>query len=302
MKHIIAHNKSQARKTILRQILPVLISTAALAGALLSGCNHPAVPPAQPITATISAAKTKASTALTPGKPETTGNLALAGLHPVARQFVNGPTDIKRVALTFDAGADDTAVPLLLKTLAEHHVHCTFFLTGAFCKKFPTQCKAIADAGMELGNHSFTHPHFTQRSDAQIKTEISTAEDEIVKVCGRSPRPLFRYPFGDNDKRVRALVASLGYQSIYWTVDSLDSVGKPKNADAVATRIIAKIKPGSITLMHVSRVESAKSLPRIFDYLDKQGIQVVPVSELLLSSASQRKPHILAQNHPSMLR
>ena len=235
-------------------------------------------------------------------KPAHSGNLALAGFHASARQFVNGPTDINRVALTFDAGADDTAVPLLLKTLVEHHVHCTFFLTGAFCKRFPNQCKAIADAGMELGNHSYNHPHFTQRTDAQIKVEISTAEAEIAKVCGRSPRPLFRYPFGDNDKRVRDLVASLGYQSIYWTLDSLDSVGKPKNADYVAGRIISKIKPGSITLMHVSRVESAKSLPRIFDYLDKQGIQVVPVSELLLSSVTQRKPHTLAQNPPSTRR
>jgi peptidoglycan/xylan/chitin deacetylase (PgdA/CDA1 family) len=266
--------------------------------ALLVGCHQAVTPAASPTKSVVAGVPTTLGTAA--GKPFEVGNLALAGFHPSARQFVNGPKDMKRVALTFDAGADDTAVPLLLKTLAEHHVHCTFFLTGAFCSKFPVQCKAIADAGMELGNHSFHHPHFTQRTDAQIKTEILSAEDEIKKVCGRSPRPLFRYPFGDNDKRVRAKVTSLGYQAIYWTLDSLDSVGKPKDADFVAARILSKIKPGSITLMHVSRVESAKSLPRIFDYLDKQGIQIVPISELLLSSVNQRKPHILAQNRPSM--
>src|SRR5580700_5079986 len=37
------------------------------------------------------------------GKSVYTGNLALAGFRPSARLFVNGPTDIKRVALTFDA-------------------------------------------------------------------------------------------------------------------------------------------------------------------------------------------------------
>ena len=102
-------------------------------------------------------------------------------------------------------------------------------------------------------------------------------------MCGRGARPLFRYPFGDSDRRVRAVVAGEGYQGIHWTLDSLDSVGKPKDADFVVKRILSKIKPGSITLMHVSRVESAKSLPQIFDYLDSQGIEVVPVSELLLS-------------------
>jgi len=232
-------------------------------------------------------------------KPANVVNVAFVGFRPSAREFVSGPGDVKRVALTFDAGADDTAVPLLLQTLSEHNVHCTFFLTGAFCKQFPKQCKAIAEAGMELGNHSFHHPHFTQRTDAQIKEEILGAEAEIVKVCGRGAKPLFRYPFGDSDKRVRAVVASLGYQGIRWTLDSLDSVGKPKNSDFVTARILSKIKPGSITLMHVSRVESAKSLPRIFEYLDKSGIQVVPVSELLLSSSTQSKPHILAQNPPS---
>jgi len=227
------------------------------------------------------------------------GNAALSGFHPSPRLFVSGSTHIKRVALTFDAGADDTAVPLLLKTLAEHRVHCTFFLTGAFCRHFPKRCKAIADAGMELGNHSFHHPHLTHRSDAQVKAEVLSAEAEIVKVCGRGARPLFRYPYGDSDSRVRALVASLGYQGIHWTLDSLDSVGKPKPADFVVRRIESKIKPGSITLMHVSCIESAKSLPRIFDYLDAQGIEVVPVSELLLGSANQRKLHSLAQNPPS---
>ena len=36
--------------------------------------------------------------------------------------------------------------------------------------------------------------------------------------------------------------------------------------------------------MHVSYPESAKALPRIFAYLDKQGIRNVPVSELLLAT------------------
>lgn len=254
--------------------LPGCHSTVSTAGALPKSTPLPA----------------KTTSAVPPPKPSAPTpdiNPALATYKPSAKLFVNGPTDQPRVALTFDAGADAAAVPLLLKTLADHHVHCTFFLTGKFCQHFPAQCKAIANAGMELGNHSYDHPMFTKRSDKQVCDEIEKAEAEIIKVCGRSPKPLFRFPYGDSDRRVRALVAKEGYQAIHWTLDSLDSVGKPKNADFVAKRIIAKIKPGSITLMHVSLVESAKSLPRIFDYLDQRGIQVVPVSQLLLSQQAE---------------
>ena len=41
--------------------------------------------------------------------------------------------------------------------------------------------------------------------------------------------------------------------------------------------------------MHVSYPESAKALPRIFAYLDKQGLQNVPVSELLLAPAQDKR-------------
>ena len=121
---------------------------------------------------------------------------------------------------------------------------------------------------------------------------MERAEAAIVKVCGRNPKPLFRFPYGDCDRRTRALVAQSGYQAIGWTLDSLDSVGKPKSADFVAKRIITKIKPGYITLMHVSYPQSAQALPRIFAHLDKQGWQAVPVSELLLAVPPPKPPNM----------
>ncbi len=248
---------------------------------LLVGCGHPqtaerpAAPPI-PAPAPTSKAAVVPSTNIAP-------NPALAQWKPRTTQFWNGPETPPRVALTFDAGADSKAVPLILKTLEAHQVHATFFLTGKFCQKFPNECRAIADAGMEIGNHSYSHPHFTKLSDDKIRSQLERAEAEIVKTCGRGAKPLFRFPYGDTDEHVCSVVAAAGYQPIAWTLDSLDSVGKPKPAAFVADRIIRKIKPGYITLMHVSCVGSAEALPQIFDYLDKIGARVVPVSELLLS-------------------
>ncbi|HZP80396.1 MAG TPA: polysaccharide deacetylase family protein [Chthonomonadaceae bacterium] len=210
-------------------------------------------------------------------------NAALAFWKPTPTELREAPEMPPRVALTFDAGSDAKAVPILLKTLAEHRVRATFFLTGKFCEKFPRECRAIAEAGMELGNHSYSHPRFTKLSAEEIRRQLERAEAAIVKACGRGAKPLFRFPYGDRDRRTCALVAKAGYQPIAWTLDSLDSFGKPKSAAYVADRITRKVKPGYITLMHVSCVGSAEALPQIFAYLDKIGAQVVPVSELLLS-------------------
>lgn len=209
---------------------------------------------------------------------------ALTTLIPTAKLFEYTRFAPNRVSLTFDAGSDNSAVRPILAALEQHHNRATFFLTGKFCEQYPDSCRAIADAGMEIGNHSYSHPSFIKRTDVVIATQLDRAELAIIKACGRGAKPLFRFPYGDCSPRTRHAVVDKGYQPIGWTLDSLDSVGKPKSADFVAKRIIAKIKPGYITLMHVSYRHSAEALPRIFAYLGKQGLKSVPVSELYFAA------------------
>ena len=209
----------------------------------------------------------------------------LARLKPTARIYESDEFHPTQVSLTFDAGSDDSAVPILLRTLTKYHLHATFFLTGKFCEAYPRSCSAIASAGMEIGNHSYSHPHFTKLNREAIESQLRRAEAAIKKACGRGAKPLFRFPYGDSDRRTRAIVAAAGYQPIGWSLDSLDSVGKHKPAKYVANRILRKIRPGFVTLMHVSYADSARALPRIFEYLKRQRVQEVPVSQLLLASS-----------------
>jgi peptidoglycan/xylan/chitin deacetylase (PgdA/CDA1 family) len=254
------------------------IVAVSLLSALGSGCRRAPV-------ATVKAPQPTLPIAHTNHQPPTTEHpTLLAALKPNPRIYESYPDKTEQVALTFDAGSDDGAVSLLLKTLAEHHVHTTFFLTGKFCEQYPKSCRAIADAGMEIGNHSYSHPYFTKLSRDAILAQLTRGEAAIVKACGRGAKPLFRFPYGDCDRRTRAIVAAAGYQPVGWSLDSLDSVGQHKSADYVVGRILRKIHPGYITLMHVSMVDSARSLPRIFAYLDQNHLQVVPVSQLLLAS------------------
>jgi peptidoglycan/xylan/chitin deacetylase (PgdA/CDA1 family) len=252
---------------------------------VLAGCKSntpPAPPPTQTAPPVGNAPKT-AAIAPKPAEPAAPSNAAkLANFRLLKEDWETLPIKTDKVAITFDGGADDKATALILQTLKQHNVKCTFFLTGFFCRRFPKSAKSIADAGMEIGSHSDTHPHFTKCSDAKIQKELAQSEAIIEKICGVNPKPLFRFPYGDRDKRSIAAVYNAGYQSVRWTLDALDAFGEPKSADFVAQRLTSKVKGGDVILMHVSSIGSAKALPRLFAHLEKKNLKPVLVSDLLL--------------------
>ncbi len=245
---------------------------------LLTGCQTKKADQIAAVAPLPASVKRPVTAGVAPAAP--TVNPALAHLKPKAAQFIFS-RDKTRVALTFDAGSDDRAVMPILKQLKSRNVRATFFLTGKFCEQFPKSCRAIADAGMEIGNHSYSHPHFPRLTDAQIRAQLVRGEAAITKACGRGAKPLFRFPYGDFSAHACKVVADAGFQPIYWRVDSLDAFGPRKSAAFVTDRINSRIRGGDVALMHVSSTGSAAALPQIFARLDKIKARPVPVSEML---------------------
>ena len=62
----------------------------------------------------------------------------------------------KRVALTFDDGPAPVT-PEVLAILARHHARATFFVVGKRVRRFPQALRAIARAGHQLENHTWSH-------------------------------------------------------------------------------------------------------------------------------------------------
>ncbi|MCS6831194.1 MAG: polysaccharide deacetylase family protein [Armatimonadota bacterium] len=195
-----------------------------------------------------------------------------------------GSTSQKLVALTFDAGSSAEPVPRILQALARQSVHCTFFLTGQWIERYPDAARQIAEAGHELGNHSWSHPAFTSLTDEQIREQLRRTEEIAQRVCGRSTKPLFRPPFGARNERVRSVVAEEGYLTIYWSIDSWDSVKKDITPQMIINRVMRAMRPGAIVLMHCGSEATAQALPRLLGELEAQGYRVVTVSELLALS------------------
>jgi peptidoglycan/xylan/chitin deacetylase (PgdA/CDA1 family) len=189
------------------------------------------------------------------------------------------------VALTFDAGADSAPTTAILDALALHHVHVTFFLTGEWVKKNPELTRRIIADGHEVANHSQTHPDFRQLDDAAIAEELHSMAQVFFDTTGIWPAPYFRPPFGAYDERVLRTVIANGYLPIFWTLDSLDSVGETKSADFIVDRLTNTLSAtqlnGAILLCHIGNPSTAEALPRILDEFAKRGIIVTTLSQVL---------------------
>lgn len=207
-----------------------------------------------------------------------------ATLQVTSREVSAGSPSERLVALTFDAGSSAHPVPAILQALAQYNVRSTFFLTGQWIERHPEAARQIAEAGHELGNHSWSHPPFTSLNNEQIREQLRRTEEIAQRVCGRTTKPLFRPPFGDRDERVRAVAAEEGYLTIYWSIDSWDSVKRDITSQEILQRVMRRVRPGAIVLMHCGSEATAQALPQLLRALEAQGYRAVTVSELLQAS------------------
>lgn len=199
-------------------------------------------------------------------------------------EVVRGRTGKKEVAITLDAGAGAEPFPKMIAALNKANVKITFFLTGGWAQQNPNYVQQIVSSGQEIANHTWSHPDLTKIREAEIKSEIERTDAFLSRFTGQSSRPLWRAPFGSRDARVMGVVNSLGYRSIFWTIDSLDSVGQPKSAKFLIDRITGQSDAqldGQIILMHIGNATSADALPLIIQNLQQRGFRIVTVSELL---------------------
>lgn len=198
------------------------------------------------------------------------------------------PTSRHVVALTFDAGANADGLASILNTLRRDNVRATFFLTGNFARDYPSAARAIAAAGYRIGDHTISHPHLTQLSDAAVRQQILGGAAQITAVTGANPAPLFRFPYGDADARTIAIANQLGYVPVRWTVDTLGWEGTAGHISAavVVSRVLAALQPGEIVLMHVGSnpddhtTFDADALPQLITQLRARGYSFVTLDAL----------------------
>lgn len=108
----------------------------------------------------------------------------------------------------------DVVVPRALDVLGERGLSITFFVVGqdAAIESNTAALRSIADAGHEIGNHSFNHePWLHLYEPAQLRDDFSRAEDAIYAATGQRTVG-FRGPGFSFSPEVLAELARRGYQ------------------------------------------------------------------------------------------
>ncbi|MGQ4485717.1 polysaccharide deacetylase family protein [Streptomyces sp. SAS_281] len=172
------------------------------------------------------------------------------------------------VGLTFDDGPSNDHTPALLNALKQNGLRATMFNEGQFAASYPAQVKAQVDAGMWVGNHSYTHPHLTQQSQAQIDSELSRTQQAIANAGGGTPK-LFRPPYGETNATLKAVEAKYGLTEVIWDVDSQDWNGA--STDAIV-QAVSRLSSGQVILMHEWPANTLAAIPRIAQSLASRGL------------------------------
>uniref|UniRef100_UPI0005634202 polysaccharide deacetylase family protein n=1 Tax=Streptomyces violaceorubidus TaxID=284042 RepID=UPI0005634202 len=186
----------------------------------------------------------------------------VAGAAPAQAAACNG-----YVGLTFDDGPSGSTQSLL-NALRQNGLRATMFNQGQYAAQNPSLVRAQVDAGMWVANHSYTHPHMTQLSQAQMDSEISRTQQAIAGAGGGTPR-LFRPPYGETNATLRSVEAKYGLTEVIWDVDSQD--WNNAGTDAIV-QAVSRLGDGQVILMHDWPANTLAAIPRIAQTLAGKGL------------------------------
>jgi len=207
--------------------------------------------------------------------------LVIGGLTGHVRLASAGEVDcgqVKCVALTFDDGPSPYT-GRLLQILKDNDAKATFFMIGNKVAADPAGARQVADAGMEIGNHTWEHPNMTAIPPEDIPGELSKASDAIRAATGQTPT-LFRTAGGLINDNVLSAARQQGLADINWDVIPFDWMNDA-NTGATRYMLMTQTKPGSVVLFHDTYSSTVDLVYQFIPVLKANGYHMVTVTQLL---------------------
>lgn len=177
------------------------------------------------------------------------------------------------VAITFDDGPK----PLSLKMndiLAQSNTKATLFWIGQEVKAHPQIAKTLFEAGHEIGNHTYHHPHLNEMSHDAVLKELESTDDIIEQTIGVRPT-IMRPPYGELN---HSDVDKISHTIIRWNLDTVDW-SEPSHE--VLLQSLMKCQDGDIILMHDVFKNTHGVVHEFIQSQLSKGVQFVKVSELI---------------------
>ncbi len=202
------------------------------------------------------------------------------------RTFTGLASGSKQLALTYDDGPNDPHTLRLLEVLARHGASSTFFLIGRYVRQRPDIARQIAQAGHAIGNHTFTHPLLTFKSEAEIRRELTDCRNAITDAVGEHSN-LFRPPFGGRRTAVLRIARELGLEPVMWNITGYDWNAPPSGT--IERKVSGSIRGGNVILLHdgghkqmgTDRSQTVTATDRLLTRYKAEGYEFVSVPKMM---------------------
>jgi peptidoglycan/xylan/chitin deacetylase (PgdA/CDA1 family) len=206
----------------------------------------------------------------------------------------------------------------LCQIISDRQLPVTGFMIGENHAKQPALMRAWLEAGIDVGNHTWSHPNLKKIGLKAYLADLGRGHRAVAKIIGRDKGIPFRYPYlregFDPEVRdaIRRHLESLGSPRAPVTVDTNDWYFARDYEAALrrGDRELAKryVQPWrwnleesveraewlsqelfdhevpQILLLHANEI-NAHHLGSFLDWLEARGYQFIPLSEALADSA-----------------
>nr|WP_294785732.1 polysaccharide deacetylase family protein [uncultured Flavobacterium sp.] len=195
------------------------------------------------------------------------------------KAFCNNPLETeKKIAITFDDGPSLYTLEVL-ELLKKYNAKATFFCIGKNIETHPEILQKVIAEGHLAGNHSYSHSKFFDFYNEDKITKELQKTDQLLEKFTSKKINFFRPPYGVTTPSIRRALKRTGHKVIGWNIRSLD--GGTKNQELILNRIIKRVSPGGIVLLHDTGAHSVLVLEQFLQFLQQNNYQVVSIEELL---------------------
>ncbi|MBQ4534782.1 MAG: polysaccharide deacetylase family protein, partial [Ruminococcus sp.] len=191
------------------------------------------------------------------------------------------------IAISFDDGTNPYG-KRIIDALAKEGFSATFFYVGNWIND-ESQVKYAYTKGMEIANHTTSHPYLTKISASEIRNEYDQCAAKLKKIIGTEPSKLLRLPYLASNATVQSTLNDVPL--ITCSIDTEDWNGASKD------QIVNKVKQamtngsgdGAIVLCHETYESTAAAIEELAPYIKAQGWQIVSISEMFEAKGKQLK-------------
>jgi endo-1,4-beta-xylanase len=187
------------------------------------------------------------------------------------------------IAISFDDGCSPANNKRIVDALTEQGFHATFFYVSNWSQGAENQAeiKYAYSKGMEIANHTVSHPSLGQKSSSEIRQEADGCHNYLKSVLGVEPSKLLRLPYLDQGGAVKSTLTDYGLVTdAIDTMDYKDQTTKDQIVQTIKQAMANGSGNGAVVLCHETYSKTAAAIEELAPYIKAQGWQIVTISEM----------------------